>query len=161
MIKEENQVWVDRLGRCSQSPTFCWSLSHPGDGNKPECSLCMRIRASCVYPQRKLSARFHLCHILKVQSTKTEVVNSRTRHMQFIMRYMGAPDNRKPHWLGYMETFSLHTTISQPDQPWNVISCFSHLFYEKFRNGCSQLRFDESSYAKSNWLILTRLMILS
>lgn len=42
-----------------------------------------------------------------------------------------------------------------------VVSCFLHLFYETFRSSCSELTFDENSYAKSNWLILTRLMIQS
>ncbi|KAL5324784.1 hypothetical protein ACEPPN_005902 [Leptodophora sp. 'Broadleaf-Isolate-01'] len=42
-----------------------------------------------------------------------------------------------------------------------VVSCFSHIFYERFQKNCNQLVFDEANYSKSNWLILTRLMIQS
>ena len=40
-----------------------------------------------------------------------------------------------------------------------VVSCFSLLFHETFGGSATQLLFDEQHYGKSNWLILTRLMI--
>lgn len=40
-----------------------------------------------------------------------------------------------------------------------VVSCFSVLFHEKFGGSANQPVFDEQNYGKSNWLILTRLMI--
>ncbi|CZR65129.1 uncharacterized protein PAC_15029 [Phialocephala subalpina] len=40
-----------------------------------------------------------------------------------------------------------------------VVSCFALLFHEKFGRSANQLVFDEQNYGKSNWLILTRLMI--
>jgi hypothetical protein len=40
-----------------------------------------------------------------------------------------------------------------------VVSCFSLLFHETFRASNDQLIFDEANYGKSNWLLLTRLMV--
>jgi hypothetical protein len=40
-----------------------------------------------------------------------------------------------------------------------VVSCFSLLFHEKFRASNDQLIFGEANYGKSNWLVLTRLMV--
>lgn len=42
-----------------------------------------------------------------------------------------------------------------------VISCFTHLFHERFQSTSNYLKFDENSYATSNWIVLTRLMTLS
>jgi hypothetical protein len=42
-----------------------------------------------------------------------------------------------------------------------VIGCFSLLFYEKFQGNLNHLRFDEKDFMRSNWIILTNLMVLS
>lgn len=40
-----------------------------------------------------------------------------------------------------------------------VLACFSLLFHDKQRPGLENLIFDETTYAKTNWLILTQLMV--
>jgi hypothetical protein len=40
-----------------------------------------------------------------------------------------------------------------------VISCFSLLLHEKFRESFNQLIYSEATYVKCNWLLLTRLMV--
>lgn len=42
-----------------------------------------------------------------------------------------------------------------------VIGCFTHLFHEKFQQTSTYLQFDDNSYTASNWIVLTRLMMLS
>lgn len=42
-----------------------------------------------------------------------------------------------------------------------VVSCFSLLFHEKFRKTVNNLIFDDNTYGKSTWTILTQLMVQS
>lgn len=42
-----------------------------------------------------------------------------------------------------------------------VVSCFSLLYHETFRKRINNLQFDEGTYAKSNWILCSRIMIHS
>lgn len=42
-----------------------------------------------------------------------------------------------------------------------VVSCFSLLYHENFRKRINNLTFEEGAYAKSNWILCSRLMINS
>lgn len=42
-----------------------------------------------------------------------------------------------------------------------VVSCFSLLFHEKFRSAINNLTFNDDNYARSNWIVASRIMIQS
>lgn len=52
-----------------------------------------------------------------------------------------------------------HVPIKNITEVETVVSCFSLLFHERYGESTDRLLFDEQNYGKSNWVILTRLMI--
>ena len=54
-----------------------------------------------------------------------------------------------------------HVSLKSINDIETVVSCFSLLFHEKFRSSVNNPLFDDNTYGKSNWTILTRLMVQS